>query len=68
MKPVPSNQGSDQLERVLDDVDAGSLMLANEILHIEAERHPPNASCDCALLEALCKLYEQGYRLTKDSQ
>lgn len=63
---MPSNQGSDMLDRVLDDVDSGSLMLANEILHIEAERHPANASCDCAFLEGLCKLYELGYRLTKD--
>lgn len=51
---MPSNQGSEMIDQVLDDVSSFALAGATTRLRKEMERHPGFASCDCPTIEALC--------------
>jgi len=62
-----SNQGSYEIDRVLDDVRAVDLKSAAEVGWAEVRNHPTApVSCECPAIEILARLYELGYRLTKD--
>ena len=60
-----SNQGSTMISQVLSDVSLADLETASESLWNEVHKHHHGASCDCPAIEALCKLYELGYRIAK---
>jgi len=60
-----SNRGSDKIDAVLDAVEIPDLQAATKVLWKEARLHPATATCDCPTIEALCALYDRGYRLVK---
>jgi hypothetical protein len=68
---MASNQGSETIDQVFEDIMAadgslGVLAEAGRIAMREARNHPAESTCECAAIEALCVLYERGYRLVKE--
>ena len=61
-----SNQGSTKISQVLDDLPVDDLETATESMWNEVHKHYQGASCNCPTIEALCKLYELGYRIVKE--
>lgn len=68
MTEYRSNQGSTQIDAVLDDVDIPDLDIAAAVMWNEIHNHPHGASCGCPAIEVLCTLYEKGYRLVKKDE
>lgn len=62
---MPSNQGSEKIDEVFDDVNLGDLSAAARIMWREARNHPDASTCECPAVEVLCALYERGYKLVK---
>jgi hypothetical protein len=63
---MPSNQGSEMIDAVFEDVDITSLNTASKVMWREARNHPSTSTCECPATEVLCSLYESGYRLVKE--
>lgn len=63
-RDVPSNQGRD-FEALLDIVSIADLQDIAGVMWTEIKRHPPTSSCECPAVEALCRLRELGYEITK---
>lgn len=63
---MASNQGSEMINQVFDDVCPSHIESAARVLWREVHAHPGEASCFCPAVEVLCALYEMGYRMTKE--
>ena len=63
---MPSNQGSEMIDQVLAEVPSYVQSEMARILWREVRAHPGNSACTCISIEALCYLYDQGYRLVKE--
>lgn len=63
---MPSNQGSEMIDQLFTDCDTRDITTASVVMWQEVHNHPVGASCFCPAVEALCALYEHGYRLVKE--